>query len=177
MRLAEITGFGSRLAPFARHRWVAVGVSASILALIFWRIHPERILQALAGARALPASAALLCVLSAGVLLAVRWQWMLRSQGVNDGFFSAWRGVLVGNALNAAMLGAALSDVAKSAWYARRHRHPFPDILLACGLDRVCGGVGVILYALATIAVAIRARPEFWDHLQFNLALPSFFFF
>jgi uncharacterized membrane protein YbhN (UPF0104 family) len=170
MHLADLNGFGPRLAALTRQRWVAMGASATILGLIFWRIHPERIGSALAGMRWSPAMGALLCVIGAGGLLAIRWRWMLKVQGVNDGLWAAWRGVWVGNAFNAAMLGAVLSDVAKSAWYVRRYGHSFPAVLLGCGLDRMCGGLGVILYGIATVLVAFKARPHLWGQIEFHLS-------
>lgn len=139
----------------SRRRIAAFACSTVLLALILWRIHPERLGEVLENIRPLPALAALACVVGAAALLAVRWRWMLQLQGVDDGYPAAWAGVLVGNALSAALLGALLADIAKSGWYSRRHGHAYSAVLLACGLDRVCGGFGLVLYGLTTAALAL----------------------
>ncbi|MBN9689943.1 MAG: flippase-like domain-containing protein [Verrucomicrobia bacterium] len=155
MRLADIAGVvGPRAQNLSRRRGLAVLVSLTLLGIILWRIHPERLIQVFSQLRTGPLLGAVACVFGAALLLAVRWRWMLELQGVHDGFLAAWRGVLVGNALSAALLGAVLGDVGKSAWYARRHDHAFSSVLLACGLDRFCGGLGLVLYTLVTVLAA-----------------------
>ncbi len=138
-----------------RHRIWAALISAGLLGSILWRIQPGRLAEVLSHLRLLPLVGALGCVLSAGALMALRWGWMLQTQGIRDGFMAAWRGTLVGNALSAALLGALLGDVAKSAWYSRRQRHSYGRVLLACGIDRACGGVGLILYGGLSLTAAV----------------------
>ena len=138
-----------------RHRiWAAV-ISIILLGTILWRIQPGRLADVVGHLRPLPLAGALGCVLTAGALMALRWSWMLQTQGIRDGFLAAWRGTLVGNALSAALLGALLGDVAKSGWYARRQGHPYGKVLLACGIDRACGGVGLVVYGGLSVAAAI----------------------
>ncbi len=171
MHLTDIATLGPRLRRLGYQRVVAGAVSATVLGLILWKIHPGRLLPVLAQAALLPVLAALLCVLSAALLLAVRWRWMLRLQEVDNGFRAAWCGVLVGNALSAALLGAVLADVAKSAWYSRRHRHRYDTVLLACGLDRVSGGGGLVVYATATL-VAVMLSQTAWPEWKWSSPSP-----
>lgn len=173
MHLADIATLGPRLRRLGYQRAAAVALSATVLGLIIWKIHPERLLPVLAQAALLPVVAALFCVMTAALLLAVRWRWMLRLQGVDNGFRAAWSGVLVGNALSAALLGAILADIAKSAWYSRRHRHRFDTVLLACGLDRVCGGGGLAIYAAATLGAVALSQTVWpaWDWSPRSLPL------
>ncbi len=138
-----------------RHRIGAALISVGLLGSILWRLHPGRLTEVLSHLRPLPLVGALGCVMTAGALMALRWGWMLQAQGIRDGFMAAWRGTLVGNALSAALLGALLGDVAKSGWYARRERHPYGRVLLACGLDRACGGVGLVLYGALSLTAAL----------------------
>jgi len=137
-----------------RHRIWAGLISAGLLGAILWRIQPARLAEVVSHLQPLPLAGALGCVLTAGALMALRWGWMLQTQGVRDGFVAAWRGTLVGNALSAALLGALLGDVAKSGWYARRQGHPYGRVLLACGIDRACGGIGLMLYGGLSLTVA-----------------------
>lgn len=153
----------------SRRRIAALACSTVLLALILWRIHPERLGEVLGNLRPLHAVAAIACVVGAAALLAVRWRWMLQLQGVDDGYPAAWAGVLVGNALSAALLGALLADIAKSGWYSRRHGHAYSAILVACGLDRVCGGFGLVLYGLATTAMAIVGGMRWPGSWNWNL--------
>jgi len=168
MRLGDLTDQGSPRPPSNWRRGFALLVSAALLGLILWRIHPERLGRVLSQLQPMPAFAALLCVISAALLLAIRWRWMLQIQGFDDGFLAAWRGVLVGNALSAALLGAVLGDVAKSAWYSRRHGHAFGGVLLACGLDRLCGGFGLAVYAAATLVLAVLGGARLPVQMEWN---------
>lgn len=138
-----------------RHRVGAALISMGLLGSILWRIQPGRVMEVLGHLRPAPLVGALSCVLAAGVLMALRWGWMLQTQGIRDGFMAAWRGTLVGNALSAALLGALLGDVAKSGWYARREGHSYGRVLLACGIDRACGGIGLLLYGALSVTAAL----------------------
>ncbi|MFZ9854967.1 MAG: lysylphosphatidylglycerol synthase domain-containing protein, partial [Limisphaerales bacterium] len=140
--------------PLQRHRIWAGVISAGLLGAILWRIQPGRLAEVVSHLRPLPLAGALVCVLTAGALMALRWGWMLQTQGVRDGFVAAWRGTLVGNALSAALLGALLGDIAKSGWYAQRQGRPYGRVLLACGIDRACGGIGLVLYGGLSLTVA-----------------------
>ena len=150
-----------------RHRIGAALISVGLLGSILWRLQPGRVAEVLSHLRLVPLVGALGCVLAAGALMALRWGWMLQTQGIRDGFMAAWRGTLVGNALSAALLGALLGDVAKSGWYARREGHSYGRVLLACGIDRACGGVGLVLYG----GLSLTAAFAWGDGL--NLGLPK----
>ncbi|MFM7213383.1 MAG: lysylphosphatidylglycerol synthase transmembrane domain-containing protein [Verrucomicrobiota bacterium] len=150
-----------------RHRIGAALISIGLLGSILWRLQPGRLTEVFSHLRPLPLVGALGCVVAAGALMALRWGWMLQAQGIRDGFMAAWRGTLVGNALSAALLGALLGDVAKSGWYARRERHSYGRVLLACGLDRACGGVGLVLYGGLSLTAALA-----WGG-GLNLGLPE----
>lgn len=150
-----------------RHRVWAALISLGLLGAILWRIQPGRLAEVLSHLRPLPLAGAVGCVITAGALMALRWMWMLQTQGIRDGFMAAWRGTLVGNALSAALLGALLGDVAKSAWYARRQGHSYGRVLLACGIDRACGGFGLVLYG----GLSLTAAFLWGDGL--NLGLPQ----
>ncbi len=138
-----------------RHRIGAALISIGLLGSILWRLQPGRLAEVFIHLRPLPLVGALGCVVTAGALMALRWGWMLQTQGIRDGFMAAWRGTLVGNALSAALLGALFGDVAKSGWYARREKHSYGRVLLACGLDRACGGVGLVLYGGLSLTAAL----------------------
>lgn len=166
MRLTDISALGPRLEALSRRRGWAVAVSLSLFGLILWKIHPDRLGRVLLEIRWLPALGAVGCILLSAALLGLRWQWMLRLQDMERGYGESWRGVMVGNALSAALLGALFGDIAKSAWYARRHDLPFPAVLLSCGLDRLCGGLGLALYALLSVLSAFREGvqiPSAWN--------------
>lgn len=90
------------------------------------------------------------------VLLPSAWRWHLTLQltGCASRFGSTLRMTLIGHLFYTLFFGVAGGDVAKSALYSRRHHLPMPEVLAAAPLDRLLGLGGLIIFMLASFALA-----------------------
>ncbi|HAM71958.1 MAG TPA: hypothetical protein DCM86_09980 [Verrucomicrobiales bacterium] len=140
-------------------RWPALGLSFLALWWIFRRIDRPALWEALSHARPLWFAAAVGAFALALGLAAWRWHQMLRITGTVVAPGVTWRFTLVGHAFTALLMGAALSDVAKTALYSRRYGFPLERILAASALDRSAGVISTLLYGLAALALGVVSAP------------------
>ena len=102
--------------------------------------------------------AAILLLVTALVLAAVRWHLMLRLTGLAVHAGATNRTVLIGHFFNTLLFGPTGGDLAKSALYSRWYRRPFADTLASSFLDRLLGLGGLVLFicvALGLVAAAL----------------------
>jgi uncharacterized protein (TIRG00374 family) len=101
----------------------------------------------------LPAMALLMCNLPIAV---IRWQWLLRAQGLNISWPQAFRLTMVGNFFNIALPGAVSGDFVKAYYVARevggRRGHVFGAILF----DRITGLSALVLVSAAALALDLN---------------------
>lgn len=161
----------------ARRTWLrsaaALAGSAVLLGVMVWKSDPARLFAVLQGTRPAVVALALSSAGGALALLALRWHWMLELRGVSDRYRDSARTTLIGYGLTMVLPGAIIADVAKSYSHARRLGRPLPEVLLACGLDRFSGMIGLAGYGVLILLVAVPqsgARLQ-WEPVSWSAAL------
>lgn len=90
------------------------------------------------------------------VLWPSAWRWHLTLQLTHCAvrFGSTLRMTLIGHLFYTLFFGVAGGDVAKSAFYARRHHFPLPEVMAAAPLDRLLGFGGLVIFMAGSFALA-----------------------
>lgn len=86
-----------------------------------------------------------------------RWHLAMRLTDSVVHFTASARATLIGHFFSITLFTAGIGDVAKSLFYARWYRFPFPVIFAGAKLDRIMGSCGLILVWLATLGWAMGA--------------------
>lgn len=117
-----------------------------------WRYGPPALARTL-GSVEPAAFAASFALLGVTLFLAVvRWQMVLRAQGLELPLGRATQISLVGHFFNAFLLGTAGGDVARAYYVARETHHKKTEAVLAVFVDRVIGLWAMLLFAGLMIA-------------------------
>jgi uncharacterized protein (TIRG00374 family) len=103
-------------------------------------MRPERILLGIA------------VVISTHLLAVLRWQWLLRAQGLRLGMFRAFELSFVGNFFNIALPGSVSGDVVKAYYVSKETDAPTAKVLGTILFDRVAGMSGQIFIAAGALA-------------------------
>ncbi|MBL9126385.1 MAG: flippase-like domain-containing protein [Verrucomicrobiales bacterium] len=116
-----------------------------------WRLGPAELGRTLVGVRPgwLAASIGLWGVTI--VVGALRWLWILRSQGLDPGFRRTLEISLVAHFFNSFLLGSAGGDVLKAYYAARVTRHRKTEAVTTVLLDRILGLFTMLGFAAAFI--------------------------
>lgn len=115
----------------------------------------------------------ILAVLSVGVVClcgVIRWQWILRVQGLDLPFRRAFSITFIGLFFNAFMLGATGGDVMK-AWYAAHEtHHKKAEAVASVIVDRIIGLL--VLFVIALVMMLL-----FWQRVFDDARLRTFAIF
>ncbi len=103
---------------------------------------PERIIPALA------------IVLLTNFLAVVRWQWLLRAQGLQLGWWRTFELTFIGNFFSIALPGSVSGDIVKAFYVSKETDAPKTKVLGTILFDRVAGMSGQIFIAAGALAFA-----------------------
>ncbi|HWF20324.1 MAG TPA: lysylphosphatidylglycerol synthase transmembrane domain-containing protein [Verrucomicrobiae bacterium] len=166
------------MGKFSREKhmpWIRIGCAALALAAlvyVFSQINLHELAKALRSARVgwLIATIAVYWF----VLLPSAWRWHLALELTSCAvrFGTTLRMTLIGHLFYTLFFGVAGGDVAKSALYARRNRLPLPEVLAAAPLDRLLGFGGLVIFIIASFALA-AANGAFSQFRPASLKLPA----
>jgi uncharacterized protein (TIRG00374 family) len=106
---------------------------------------------------------ALAVALMGGVIVCgvLRWQWILRVQGLELTFWRACSISFIGMFFNAFMLGATGGDVMKALYIARETHHKKAEAVASVIVDRIIGLL--VLFVIALVMMLIFWRRVFDD--------------
>lgn len=134
-----------------------VTVTAGLLAFLFRDAEKNRqMLDALAHARFGWIAAAIGCFGIVEIAAIIRWQVLLRVQGIRIGWGRLSALFMIGILFNPFMPGGTGGDVAKIFYLLKETRDKKPAALLAVLMDRMLGLFGLIL--IAGVVIALRYR-------------------
>ena len=131
---------------------VLTGLAA---AYILWKIDPAETLDVLLGAS--PWWFALACAIMIGTALpmALRWQWMMRAQRMEDSFWWLTRSYFVSYTVGQVLPTAIGGDAARVVEASRRHPGRFGDVTAIVLLERGLGGAATVLLGAAGFLLAV----------------------
>jgi uncharacterized membrane protein YbhN (UPF0104 family) len=127
-------------------RFLRIGGSAALLALLAWRVELRGVTQTLAGVYWSWWLAALACYFLAQLVSAVRWQRLSRPLGFHQGLGAHLGYLFAGNFFNLLLPTSVGGDVAR-AWYLGRGSGQGSRAVLCVLIDRLNG-----LYVLVAMA-------------------------
>ena len=132
---------------------------------IVWRIGPHHLRQSFQQI-SLPWFALAVALVGVVVVCAVlRWQWILRVQGLELTFWRACSISFIGMFFNAFMLGATGGDVMKAWYVAHETHHKKAEAVATVIVDRIIGLL--VLFVIALVMMIIFWRRVFDDsHLR-----------
>lgn len=125
-----------------------IGVSAALLALILWSMDLAAFLEGLAGADPLRVLVAFLLALAIRCLMALRWQMLLRHDGVNVPFSSTLRITFTSFAVGNVLPAGIGTDVVRSVQLGRQAK-AMGKVARSVFLDRLIGVFSMFLVAFA----------------------------
>ncbi len=139
--------------PFSRMKTV---LKIAVVALLFYFLatkgllslsatknafaRPERILSALA------------IVLASNLLAMVRWQWLLRAQGLGLRWSRIFELTFIGNFFNIALPGSVSGDVVKAFYVSKESRAETGRVFSTILFDRVAGLSGLVFISASALA-------------------------
>lgn len=161
--------------------WLQMALGVAIVAVLVWRMPNRQALldtlrDAGANRRFLAGGMGLfgICML----LCALRWDVLLRAQGLRLPFGRILTLYFVGHFFNSFLPGATSGDVVKACFAARETAHRRTEIVSTVFIDRLLGLAGLLLLAAVITAFRFRffmAHPATRVGLLFNLGLLSAF--
>lgn len=148
-----------------------LAVAVGLTGYLFWRAHPQDVLEAAADARWRWVAAAAALVLLDRTLMAYRWLVLLRTSSAGPLPLRAVLRVFlvstfVGTFLPASVGGDAVRSVALA-----RHGVPMADAVASVLVDRVLGTVSLLLIAAASIWFAPPGLPDWLAAVTLGLAI------
>lgn len=157
-----------------RNRWVRYLLTGLLLALVVWRVQPQRVTSALQSAHPQDFLLALVLTVPFLYLKALRWYLMLRGAGVRASFGEAFRSLIGGMGL-ALLTPARLGEVVRGAYIHDRQKMKIGglvlldkgfDVLVLAGLS-IAGAwalvgplPGILLAAVTVLGCLVVYRPE-----------------
>ena len=148
-----------------------LAVAVGLTGYLFWRAHPQDVLQAAANAQWRWIAAAAALVLLDRTLMAYRWLVLLRTSSAGPLPLRAVMRVFlvstfVGTFLPASVGGDAVRSIALA-----RHGVPMADAVASVMVDRVLGTVSLLLIAAASIWFAPPGLPGWLAPVTLGLAI------
>jgi hypothetical protein len=148
-----------------------LAVAVGLTGYLFWRAHPQDVLQAAANAQWRWIAAAAALVLLDRTLMAYRWLVLLRTSSAGPLPLRAVLRVFlvstfVGTFLPASVGGDAVRSIALA-----RHGVPMADAVASVLVDRVLGTVSLLLLAAASIWFAPPGLPGWLAPVTLGLAI------
>ena len=133
--------------------FVRIGVTVLVLCFLGWKMHGELATFAHTVANAnflwmVLAYAAFSVVVTCAVL---RWQLLLRAQGLILKFVSLIEYFMIGLFFNNFMLGATGGDLVKAYYVAKETHHKKPEAMTTVFIDRIVGMFALICIALVAL--------------------------
>jgi uncharacterized protein (TIRG00374 family) len=141
----------------ARKSWIKTGLKIAFVVGLLYFLSQKGFLSAHETSRALSnwqdSMPALAAMLASAMLGAVRWQLLLRGQGIHLGFGRVTQLTLIGNFFNIALPGAVSGDLVKAFYIGKevegQRARSFGSILF----DRVSGLSALIMISAAALLV------------------------
>jgi uncharacterized protein (TIRG00374 family) len=142
----------------------------ALAAALFWFLGSKGLISIDATGRAftrldriLPAMAAILVTNLLGV---VRWQWLLRAQGIRLPFLRVFQLTFIGNFFNLALPGAVSGDFVKAFYVARETHVPRGRVFGTILFDRIVGVSALVLVSAAALALNFTRFWAVFRHIQ-----------
>src|SRR5581483_1820844 len=143
---------GMRRAARAGATLVLTGLAAAYL---LWKIDVARTVDVLGGTRPGWFLLAVCVMVGTAVPMALRWQWLLRAQGISERLRWLVRAYFVSYAAGQILPTAIGGDAVRIFETSRRHPGRTADIAAIVLLERALGGAGTVLLGAAGFLLAV----------------------
>ena len=122
-------------------------------ARIVWSVGPQSLWHEFQKIHVLWLAASVACMGVTFVLGIIRWQWVLRVQGLELKFWRVFSISFIGQFFNAFMLGSTGGDVIKAWYVARETHHKKAEAVTTVVVDRLIGLLALFIIALVMMIV------------------------